>query len=103
MDFTSTDLEIQCPDVNGECTWFRIENGSQVSVESRFLNLSNNNIELQRNDWYGFGLYNVSTSQSDSFCYKVCPVNSGRGKCVYLQHPPCWLSIYILHAYVYYI
>ena len=59
--------------------WFRIENGSQVSVESRFLNLSNNNLELQRNDWDGYGLFNVSTSQSDSFCYKVCPVD---GKCV---------------------
>ena len=74
----SSDLEIQCPDVNDECTWFRIENGSQVSVESRFTNLNNNNITLQGNDRYGYGLFNVSTSQSDSFCYKVCPVDSGK-------------------------
>ena len=80
-----TDREIPCPDVNDECTWFRIKNGSQVSVESRFLNLSNNNIELQRNDRsrYGYGLFNVTTSQSDSFCYKVCPVESGKCIAIY--------------------
>ena len=78
-----TDFEIPCPDMNDECTWFRIENGSQVSVESRFLNLSDNNLELQRNDRYGYGLFNVSTSHSDSFCYKVCPVDTGKCVAIY--------------------
>lgn len=78
-----TDYNISCPDVNDQCRWFRMENGSQVPVESRFLNSSDNDLVLLRNDRYGYGLFNVSrlsTTQPDSLCYKVCPVDSG--KCV---------------------
>ena len=73
-----TDYVIPCPDVNDNCTWFRMEDSSQVPVESRFINSSNNNLVLRRNDRYGYGLFNVSTSQPDSLCYKVCPVDTGK-------------------------
>ena len=76
--FLTTDYEIACPDINHVCTWFRIENGSRVAVEPRFRNSSNNSIVLLRNDRYGYGLFDVITSQSaGSLCYKVCPVANG--------------------------
>lgn len=79
--FFSQDLELSCPDVSGNCTWFHVVDNSSISLERRFL-VSNGSgdANLLGNDLYGFGKFIVRTTDNSLHCYQVCPVIADSSK-----------------------
>ena len=70
----SEDLELSCPDTNGNCTWFRLVGNVSTPIERRFLATdSSGNVTLLGNDNHGYGKFVVSTTSNISQCYEVCP------------------------------